>query len=219
MTDSLGSPDAGLVVTFRRFEPKGVTVADREDAWAAEMRAANRGDSAAYERLLGEIASVLRRMIRGRLSRLGLNPQEAEDIVQEVLIGIHQKRATWDETRPFLPWLHAIARYKLVDAARRLGRHRRLLADVEIDEIAGTVPAAPGNTDLPLRDVERLLARLPSRQRELVLARSVEGASMSAIADRFQMTEGAVRTAFHRGLRRLAKLAGEAEEAIRQRSR
>jgi RNA polymerase sigma-70 factor (ECF subfamily) len=55
-----------------------------EHIWAEAMRAGRRGDAAAYERLLGEIAQALRRLIRGRLARLGLDAHETEDLVQEV---------------------------------------------------------------------------------------------------------------------------------------
>src|ERR1700749_83710 len=94
----------------------------REQIWAEAMRAARRGDAAVYECLLGEIAEVLRRLIRGRLARLGWAAHETEDLVQEILIGLHTKRHTWDTDRPFLPWLYAIARYKIADGARHLRR-------------------------------------------------------------------------------------------------
>ena len=70
----------------------------REQNWAEAMRAARRRDSAAYERLLSEIADVLRGLIRWRLGRLGLSAHVTEDLLQEVLIGLHTKRHTWDAT-------------------------------------------------------------------------------------------------------------------------
>ena len=35
---------------------------------------------------------------------------QLDDLVQEVLMAVHNKRATWDPDRAFLPWLAAIAR-------------------------------------------------------------------------------------------------------------
>jgi RNA polymerase sigma-70 factor (ECF subfamily) len=54
-------------------------------------------------------------------------------------------------------------------------------------------------------DAERLMARLKGRQRDIVLAISIEGASARQVAERLGMTEGAVRVALHRSLRSLAK--------------
>lgn len=105
------------------------------------MRAALDGDGAAYERLLGAIAAMLRGVARARLVRLGLGPDEAEDVVQEILMALHRRRETWDPSRPFLPWLHGIAEYKLLDAARRLGRARRRAADAPVEDMADRLAA------------------------------------------------------------------------------
>jgi RNA polymerase sigma-70 factor (ECF subfamily) len=78
---------------------------DREQDWALLMQAARQGDRKAYERLLAGVAEAVRVIVRRRLARLGLSTSEAEDVVQEVLLGIHTKRDTWDESRPFLPWV------------------------------------------------------------------------------------------------------------------
>ena len=46
-----------------------------------------------------------------------------DDLVQDTLISLHRKRASYDPTRPFLPWLAAIARYRWVDRLRQGYRH------------------------------------------------------------------------------------------------
>ena len=76
-------------------------------------------DEAAYRRLLGELATLLRGWTRRELSRQGYAVGEAEDIVQETLIAVHLKRGSWDKDRPFLPWLRAVSRHKLIDSLRR----------------------------------------------------------------------------------------------------
>lgn len=181
---------------------------EREEAWAAAMRAANRGDAAAYARLLAEMAEVLRATARRRLASLGFGPEEAEDAVQEALIAIHLKRGTWEEDRPILPWVHAIGRYKLLDAARRRGRDRRATADLPIEdwsEVLAAPEQAPAGTRL---DAERALATLPERQRGLVRAMTLEGESAAEAGARFGASEGAARVALHRGLARMAKALG-----------
>src|ERR1700739_137033 len=111
-----------------------MTVGEHELRWAEAMRAERRGDAIAYERMLKEIAAALRRSLAPRLVRVGLGAHEAEDLVQEILIGLHAKRHTGDSTRPFLPWVHAIARYKLIDFTRRRRREARLRVDLTLED-------------------------------------------------------------------------------------
>src|ERR1700753_3072291 len=78
------------------------------------MLATLAGDAAAYRMLL----QGLTRHLRGYFARrLGMDA--AEDAVQETLIAIHSKRATYDPARPFTAWVYGIARYKLIDVYRR----------------------------------------------------------------------------------------------------
>ena len=189
----------------------------REDRWASAMRAALDGDGVAYERLLGEIAVMIRGRLRARLVRLGLGPDDAEDIVQEILIALHRKRGTWDPDRPFLPWLNAMAEYKLIDAARRLGRARRRTIGESVEDMADRLPAPPTpELALAVADPERALSVLPLRERGVVAALGVEGLSVKRAASRFSISEAAVRTAFHRGLARLARLADAGPVAPRR---
>jgi RNA polymerase sigma-70 factor (ECF subfamily) len=169
--------------------------------WVALMRAANSGDTAAYERLLRELAPALRAMARQAVARTG-GAVDAEDIVQETLIAIHLKRHTWKPTEPLGPWLRAIARHKAIDALRRRGRHVHL----PIDDFENTIPAAEAGSDFARRDVERHLPQLPARQREVLQSIALDGHSIRATAKRFNITEGAVRVALHRAISALAAL-------------
>lgn len=175
----------------------------REQIRAKAMRAGRRGDAAAYERQLAEVADLLRRFVRVRLSRLNFGTAETEDIVQEVLIGLHTKRHTWDETRPFLPWLNAIAHYKLTDAARRYRIEARRHVDIRPEDWESAFEAPTVDPDRTL-DVERLLQQLPTGQREVLHALAVEGVSVKTTAERFETSEGVIRMTFHRALERVA---------------
>lgn len=171
----------------------------RSDPWDEWMRAANRGDRAAYAQLLRAIAPVLRGVVRARGASLG--PEECEDVVQDVLLAIHLKRHTWDEGAPLRPWLYAIARHKVADAFRARGRR----VTVPIEDFADVLPAADGPDPGTARDVNRALASLDPRAAEIVRAAGLHGESAAEIAGRLQMTEGAVRVALHRALKLLAR--------------
>lgn len=173
---------------------------DAETEWAALLRAANAGDARAYAAFLRAVAPVLRGIIRAR--GRALPTDQHEDIVQEVLLAIHVKRGTWDEGRPVRPWLFAIARHKVADAFRA-GSAR---VHLDVEDLA-EVLAAPSEPDpTAAADVTRLLARLDPRSAEIVRAASLGDEEAALIGARLSMSEGAVRVALHRAMRRLAAL-------------
>ncbi|MDB5619162.1 sigma-70 family RNA polymerase sigma factor [Tardiphaga sp.] len=172
----------------------------REDQWTDLMRSANAGDDVAYHRLLKSVAPVLRVGARSGLARAGQPPDQAEDIVQDILLAVHLKRHTWKPEAPFAPWLFAIARNKLIDALRRRGRR----VFVNIDDFAEVIPSEEPAETLPPGEIATHLAGLPSRQREVLQSIAVDSASIKDTALRMSMTEGAVRVALHRALAKLA---------------
>jgi len=174
----------------------------RETQWAAWMRAALAGDEDAYRRLLEALVPVLRRIARQGLRQAGAGNADAEDVVQEVLLAIHLKRHTWIADQPFSPWLNAIARYKLIDVLRRRGRR----GEVPVDDLVEVLPDQSEEAEASPRELEKLVGRLQGRERDAVVAISLEGRSVRDAALKFSMSEGAIRVALHRGLKRLARL-------------
>jgi RNA polymerase sigma factor (sigma-70 family) len=155
------------------------------------------GDARAYQQLLVLLTVAVRNAARGRARAAGI---DAEDVVQEVLLALHLKRSTWICGTPVGPWVAAIARNKIVDALRRRG-HR---IEVPVDSVLETLWIDEVETEGQAHDLDRALARLNERQREVVRAVSLEGHTAQEVATRLQMTEGAVRVTLHRGLRALA---------------
>ncbi len=174
--------------------------------WTGLMRSANAGDDGAYRALLRSVTPVLRAAARRGLARAGQPVDQAEDIVQDILLAVHLKRHTWKSDAPFAPWLFAIARNKLIDALRRRGRR----VFVSIDDFAETLPDAPTADQPAPAEVAAQLDMLPQRQRDVLTAVAVKGQSIRETAGRLSMTEGAVRVALHRALTGLAaKMRGE----------
>jgi RNA polymerase sigma-70 factor (ECF subfamily) len=171
------------------------------------MRAERSGQRLIYETFLREFSTSLRRIIGMRLNRLGLSASETEDVVQEVLIAVHSRRDQWDPSRPLMPWLNAIARYKMIDAARRLRRDVRLrieLTEEEWSDLSGSSQPDPAHN---AADVEKMIGDLPPGQQSVVRAIGLDGASPRETAARLGTTEGAVRVAFHRSLKTLMATA------------
>ncbi|PWC47346.1 RNA polymerase subunit sigma [Azospirillum sp. TSA6c] len=173
-----------------------------EQEWAELMRMALAGDSAAYRQFLLCITPHLRAMARSRCRALGAPDSETEDIVQEVLLAIHLKRGSWDSSRPIGPWIGAIVRNKIIDALRRRGRR----TNVPIEDVMDTLAAEEQAGGLVQLDIDSHLATLKRRQQDIVRSISIDGDSIRETANRFKMTEGAVRVALHRALKSLAQL-------------
>lgn len=177
-----------------------MTASSQQNDWAVWMRAAMTGDAGAYRQLLLSLAPHVRAVARSRCRRFGAPEGEVEDIVQEVLLTIHLKRGTWDQSRPIGPWVAAITRNKLIDILRRRGRH----IAVPIEDLADSLPAEDLRPEVSTRDIDTLLGQLKPQQREIVRSISLNGSSIRETADRLQMTEGAVRVTLHRALKALA---------------
>lgn len=164
------------------------------------MRAANRGDEIAYRTLLSALTAWLRASTRRSLLRLNRDPEDTEDIVQETLLALHLKRHTWDQTQPLEPWLRAIAHHKLVDNLRRRGFREHVSIDDYADVLAD--PAETNST--AMRNWDSLLKGLTTREQRIVKGVSIEGRSAREVGASLNLSEGAVRVALHRILKRLA---------------
>lgn len=179
-----------------------MTGSQDSDEWSDLMRAALGGDERSYRALLTALAPPLRAFAARALRSAGLDPAEAEDVLQETLLALHLKRQTWDPTSPLGPWVRAIARHKVVDAMRRRGRKAEVPLEDWEDVLVQELPDAA----LSDREAQRLTDALRGRERDVVEAICLSGESVKQAGDRLAMSEGAVRVALHRGLKRLAAL-------------
>ncbi|MFW5633595.1 MAG: sigma-70 family RNA polymerase sigma factor [Erythrobacter sp.] len=160
---------------------------------SALMGKAQAGDRAAYRAVLEHSRAWLVRFYRGRI-----DPASAEDLVQETLMSIHAKRATYDPSRPFLPWLAAIARYRWVDRLRRTGSW----GETELDEALAEGDHEAGI--LARISIDRMLARLSKGQGDAIRLVKIEGLSIAEASRRTGQSESLVKVNIHLGLRKLA---------------
>jgi len=159
------------------------------------------GDATAYHAFLQELSAHLRAFLRKRLVRL---PDEVEDLVQESLLAVHNQRHTYDAGQPLTAWIHAIAKYKLIDLLRRRAK-RELLTDPLDDEFDFASTADTEAADAR-RDLGKLLEQLPDRQRLPIVHTKLEGRSVAEAARLTGMSESAVKVGVHRGLKALAAM-------------
>jgi RNA polymerase sigma-70 factor (ECF subfamily) len=169
------------------------------------MRAAQGGDAEAYAQLLSEIAPRLRRFVRGRWRLLGA--EDVEDLVQEVLLSVHAVRATYDPTRPFMPWLFAIVRNRIVDGARRHARHEARQLQVEDWDVTFSQESTNSSTEV-FGEVETLnhaIQALPVGQRNAIEMLKLKEMSLKEAAAASGMSIGSLKVATHRAMSALRK--------------
>jgi RNA polymerase sigma-70 factor, ECF subfamily len=159
------------------------------------------GDQLAYSQFLQRITPLLRRMAGRRITGA-----DAEDVVQEILISIHKARHTYDGERPIMPWLVAIANFRILDHLRKhysQMRHQAVdLAEIEHLLTDVTDPSA-GN-----ESVDELLEGMPEKQQRILTMMHVEGYTAKEVGQAMGMNESAVKVAAHRAIKKIREKLG-----------
>jgi RNA polymerase sigma-70 factor (ECF subfamily) len=173
------------------------------DDWSALMAAAQSGDRAAYRALLVAAVPYVQAIAAGSFQ----DRADVEDVVQDVLTTLHATRGMFDPSRPFRPWLAAIARRRIVDRLRRdLRRQRR---EVPMAPLHETLAADPANSPESTGDGATLraaLARLPAGQRQAIELMKLQELSLQEAALATGLSVTALKVATHRAVKRLRRL-------------
>ena len=183
-----------------------VAPSDHRLDWSVFMARAQGGDREAYRLLLEEITPYLRSLAARRTQNRG----DIEDAVQDTLMTVHVARNTYDPTRPFGPWLVAVANRRIVDVLRRSGRigSRETVLETEYE----TFSAPETNFHEATSDGRALrdaLETLPPGQREAIRMLKLEEMSLKEAAAASGMSIAALKIATHRGLKNLRKIFGK----------
>lgn len=180
----------------------GKPVNETEIRWRRWMLSAASGDTAAYRTLLQEFSVALRRFVARRIGTA--HAADVEDIVQEILMAVHAQRRRYDGQRAIMPWVFAIARYKLIDHCRREGRRGVSVPVDSVEDLLAAPEADAGAEDQP--GLETLLAHLPAKQRTSLDLVKLQAMSVRNAAHASGMSEAAIRVNVHRGIKTLTDL-------------
>lgn len=128
-----------------------------------------------------------------------------EDVVQDTLLTIHRLRHTYDPARPMLPWIAAIGTARAIDALRKAGRSRRreVADDVAIAAAFDVEAADPAEVFDAEREVDRLLGKLPQRQRTIVEMVKLREMTLEDAGRESRMSVSAVKSVLHRAFTKL----------------
>ncbi len=157
------------------------------------MARAQGGDGDAYRDLLENLAGVLRRYFSKHVRA----DDDVEDLVQDTLLSIHRGRHTYDPSRPFEPWLFAIARNTKTDYLRRT--LSRQSWEILLEEQPEQAADAEGSPNL----LSEALEALPDSQRRAFEHLKIEGRSVEEAAAIEGTSQGNLRVRAHRAYRSL----------------
>lgn len=174
----------------------GVQRRTSEDQLKAWMVRGLDGDAAAQNALLTALLPMLRSFFARRLRGAA---DDVEDLVQETLIAIHTRRASYDRDRPFAAWAYAVARYKMID------HFRRMKQTVPFEDLAEILVAEGYQEAASARlDVDALLEGVTPKQAEAIRRTKIDGQSVAEAAEAQGISEADVKVSVHRGLKALA---------------
>ncbi len=187
---------------------------DLEDMEDSTLLLAHQSGS---EHALRVLIERYRNEIFGYLYRYTGNATLAEDAFQETFVQVHLAGHTFDPTRPFRPWLYAIATNKARDLHRRSKKHKMPSLDAPIGEDGDTSPAALIGDGGP--SVESHLQRaelaglvrdtvhtLPPLHREVLLLGYFQRMSYQQIADVLEIPLGTVKSRLHAAVARFSEI-------------
>ncbi len=157
------------------------------------MKLALHGDQRAYAEILQETSRMLRPYLAKRLSFTN----EADDLLQEILLSIHKARHTYDGNRPYKPWVFAIARFRLQDYLRAHYADQLHHAD-DISELEDYLHENVTESAISFESISGEVAKLPQKQAAILQLMHQEGYTAKEVAEKLGMNESAVKVAAHR---------------------
>ncbi|MCV0402609.1 MAG: RNA polymerase sigma factor [Chloroflexi bacterium] len=163
-----------------------------------DIRLAQRGDAAAFERLAGRQLTGLYR-IAGAM----VGEEDGRDVVQETLVTAWRELPRLRRVDRFESWLRSICMNRCRNLLRTRSRRPSVLAGLDLSSLPGLRaddPMARLHSDWATDD---MLEVLRPDERAVFVLHYVDDRSLREIAGILDMKPGTVKTKLHAGLRRL----------------
>lgn len=149
------------------------------------------------DRAMGRLLRVAHpRVRRWALVKVG-DPDDAEDVAQEVLLRVSRRLGSWDGRARFTTWLYAVTRNAALDLLSRRGRRAEAAGEAtRSDPADARVTPAPADRIDDARAAELVrvfFEELPDRQREVFDLADLQGYAPVEIAGMLDVKPGTVR--------------------------
>ena len=189
---------------------KGLDHSADETELSLLMRKAQEGDSASYVILLQKVQVMVKHFVDNSFTRLGLKSFGGQDdVVQEVLLAIHQKRSAYDGTQFFLPWMYAITRYKVIDYFRRNKKNVYSSISLSTEDELMAFDIAVATEFGTHYDLENLCNMLPGKQRDILMLVKLQGLSIEEVEAQTGYSTSDIKVNVHRALKFLQQKVQE----------
>ena len=175
--------------------------ADKYKELTALFCAGQSGDITSYNQFLQQISPILYRIVAKKMPL-----SDIEDVLQEILISLHRARHTYDGGRPLMPWVFAIAQFRINDHLRKL--YAQPQDTVDIDAMAEILGSDVTKSYEDNESVEELLKDTPDREKKILTMMYVEGRTAKETAQRMEMNESAVKVSAHRAIKKIRESFG-----------
>lgn len=197
------APDRAAIVPFplEANRSDDVDSARQETQWLLRVR--DQRDRGAFQHLFDRFAGK----VQGYLRRTGLDPADAENILQDIMLAVWQKAHLFDPERASArTWIFSLARNRLIDIKRSAKREyaalERYAHETEDDQIyeEDMLARAAGEKSVAL------LSLIPPEQASVLLMAYVEGKSHREIAIELKLPIGTVKSRARLGFQRVRSL-------------
>ena len=202
-------PEDAAILPFPASEeraPVDRAALERDEETALLVKVREHTDRAAFRRLF----ELLAPRINSHLRRGGMNPADAENLLQDVFLVVWRKASMFDaRLASARTWIFTLVRNRRIDLERAAQREQRLIADFarsdgaaesyEVDLMAQAFGARIG----------AMLGQLPVEQREVLIKCYVEGKSQREIAEESGLPIGTVKSRARLAFERVRAAFGE----------
>ena len=165
-----------------------------EDPLETLMAGYQQGDAVRTRALIERLSPALYRFFLAQVR----SRRDADDLLQDTWLRIHQARHTYRPGQPLLPWVYAIARHIRIDHYRRaLRSEAREVAVENLPERPAPEQPAAGP------ELAAMLGDLPESQREVLVMLKVSGMTLEEVARATSSSVGSVKQKAHRAYQKL----------------
>ncbi len=153
--------------------------------------------SSLYRRHRARALSIARRILR--------DPDDAEDVVQDVFIRLYLQPVKFDGKAAYTTWLFRVMVNSSINSLRSKRRRARLRSE-------GDAPLSPEQAAIGRelqQKFEEALAKVTEQHQQVLWLREIRGKSYPEIAELLHIPEGTVKSALNRGRSRVQALLAQ----------
>lgn len=175
---------------------------DKESKWSLWVKEAQGGNKISYKNLLSELSVEIEMILNKRI----FNSSDREDILQEILFGIHKALPSFQSEKRFKPWFHSIVNYKIIDYIRTYQKtnNQEILPEEILDSKSERDNNEEAKDELILK-MNEAIELLPNKQKLVFKLMKLEGKSLLDVQKITGMSISAIKVTSHRAMKNIKK--------------